>query len=118
MSKLKKLFDECPWANKLENQKPESEKDLLYIWREHEYKFAAPFFGNSGEKLLCEDDHCVTRTLYYWEDEKGIPTLSVTQSSKPVDMEEVGRKMGMVFDAEKVNESLERIMGLRYGEKK
>lgn len=109
MNKLKSIFDNCAWSRKVEGAGPEKTDEILYIWREHEYKFAQPFFGTSGAAILKEDDLMVERTLHYYENERGVPTLVVHQRSKPItNMEEIAANMARAMDVTLVQESWDR----------
>lgn len=113
MSRLKAIFDECSWSNKVEGSLPQGE-EVLYSWHERQSAFAESFFGNSGRQLLTEEDSVVTRTLWYAMDEKGRPTLVVTQKEKKIDVEQAAKDFAELMNPEKVQESLERVMGYRY----
>lgn len=82
-SKLRQLFDKCPWSRKVLGQLPPNQDEIIYAWTEDQAGFAESFFSDTAMAVYPEETPVVRRSLYLGAEGFGQPMrLCVREEEK------------------------------------
>jgi hypothetical protein len=100
-SKLRELFDGCPWQSKFLGRLPENPDEIRYKWSEEDAEYARPFFTVG---ILTEETPAVRRSLYLGTGEDGVEYLCVREvQHEDFDAAEVGKEFARLMDISKLS---------------
>ena len=118
-SRLKALFDRCPWKGKHQGPFPDNPDEIAYQWTEADADYAEAFFTDAAMKVYTEETNVVRRSLHLSEDGNGRSVLCIREVEKPEyrdGIKDMAKAYVTLFDPEKTENYLRDKLDL--GDKK